>query len=123
MHNTNAHQLYAQNHINVESSEKLIELLYEGVLRFNLQAKKAIENKDIEKKSYWINRSTKVLAALAHNLNFEQGDVAYYLHGLYSYQIEQLSQANLHMDNTFLDSVNHVMRGLCEAWKDSVNIV
>ena len=122
MHDTNAHQLYTQNHINVESPEKLVQLLYEGVLRFNLQAKKAIQNKNIEKKSYWLNRSTKVLAELLHMINFDQGNIAYYLDGLYNYQIEQLALANLHMDYTYLDSVNYVIRGLSEAWKDSVNV-
>ena len=47
-----AYNIYAQNNVNVESPIKLIEMMYEGVLRFNMQAKKAIKDQDIEKKIY-----------------------------------------------------------------------
>ena len=42
-----AYNTYAQNNVEVESPEKLIEMLYEGVLRFNAQTKKAIKDKNI----------------------------------------------------------------------------
>ena len=42
MYGSNAYNIYAQNNLGVESSEKLIEMLYEGILRFNAQAKKAL---------------------------------------------------------------------------------
>ncbi|MEA1981916.1 MAG: flagellar export chaperone FliS, partial [Campylobacterota bacterium] len=57
MYANTAHNIYAQNNVGIESPEKLIEMLYEGVLRFNAQAKKAIKDKNIEKKFYWTNRS------------------------------------------------------------------
>ena len=33
-----AYNTYAKNNVAVESPEKLIEMLYEGILRFNAQA-------------------------------------------------------------------------------------
>ena len=41
MYGTAAHDIYAQNNMGIESPAKLIEMLYEGVLRFNAQAKKS----------------------------------------------------------------------------------
>lgn len=50
MYGSNAHNIYAQNNVSVESPQKLVEMLFEGVLRFNAQAKKAIRDESIEKK-------------------------------------------------------------------------
>ena len=49
MYNNNlAYNTYTQNNIGVESPEKLIQMMYEGVLRFNMQAKRSINDADIE---------------------------------------------------------------------------
>lgn len=113
-----AYNEYAQNNISIESKEKLIEMLYEGILRFNYQAKKAIKEKDYEKKSYWINRSVDIFVELINSLNFNGGEVAEYLNGLYSYQIQLLSSANIKNSIEDLDTVNKVVKGLLEAWRE-----
>ncbi len=51
MQYANAYQAYQHNRVSVESPAKLIEMLYEGILRFSSQAKRCIENEDIEKKN------------------------------------------------------------------------
>ena len=113
-----AYNEYTQNNISIESKEKLIEMLYEGILRFNFQAKKAISEKDYEKKSYWINRSVDIFVELINSLNFNGGEVAQYLSGLYSYQIQLLSSANAKNSTEDLDTVNKVVKGLLEAWRE-----
>ena len=45
-----AYATYSQNNASIESSEKLIKMLYEGILRFTALAKRSIEEKNIEKK-------------------------------------------------------------------------
>ena len=52
---SNALNAYAQNAARIESPEKLVQMLFEGVLRFTAQAKKSIEDGDIEKKVYLIH--------------------------------------------------------------------
>lgn len=114
-----AYSAYSQNHLSVESPAKLIEMLYEGVLRFSNQAKKAIELNDIEKKVYWINRVIAIFAELLNSLDFEKGaDTAYYLNGLYAHQIQLLSEANAKNDTTKIDLVIKVTKGLLEAWRE-----
>ncbi len=113
-----AYSEYTKNNISIESKEKLIEMLYEGILRFNFQAKKAINEKDYEKKSYWINRSVDIFVELINSLNFNGGDVAQYLNGLYSYQIQLLSSANIKNSTEDLDTVNRVVKGLLGAWRE-----
>jgi len=123
MNNSLAYNTYAQNDIRVESPQKLVEMLYEGVLRFNMLAKRAISIDDIEKRTYWINRSTAILAELMKNLNFDvDGDISHYLHGLYSHQLQMLSEANLENSSDKLDQVNRVIKGLLEAWRESTQV-
>lgn len=123
MYNNNlAYNTYAQNNIGVESPEKLIQMMYEGVLRFNMQAKRSINDGDIERRTYWINRSNAVISELINILDYKQGDVAHYLAGLYGYQLQLLLEANVHNDSTKLDEVNQVMKGLLEAWRESSNV-
>ena len=110
---------YNQNNINIESPEKLIEMLYEGALKFTSFAKKAIEKGDIEKKVYWINRTINIFTELVFSLDTEKGgEIALYLNGLYEQQIKFLMQANAENDTEKLDIVIKVLKGLLEAWKD-----
>jgi len=110
---------YNQNNINIESPEKLIEMLYEGALKFTSFAKRAIEKNDIEKKVYWINRTINIFTELLISLDIKNGgDVALYLNGLYEQQVKFLLEANIDNDIEKLDIVINVLKGLLEAWKD-----
>ncbi len=120
--NNLAYNTYAQNNIGIESPEKLIEMLYEGTLRFNTQAIRCIENDNIEKRTYWINRSMAVFIELIQALDFSHGDISHYLSGLYNYQIKLLMEANMNNDISKLNEVNNVIKGLLEAWRETTSI-
>ena len=123
MYGNTAHNIYAQNNIGIESPAKLVEMLYEGVLRFNAQAKKAIKDNNIEKKFYWTNRSIAIIVELISVLDMEQkGDIGMYLSGLYNYQIQSLSSAAAYNKIEKVDEVSNVFKGLLEAWRDTTNV-
>ncbi len=123
MNNSLAYNTYAQNDINIESPQKLVEMLYEGILRFNMQAKRAIELNDIEKRTYWINRSSAILTELLNTLDMDaEGDLSNYLHGLYTHQLQALSKANTDNSVEIIENVNKVVKGLLEAWRESTQI-
>ena len=117
-----AYSTYTQNNIGVESPEKLIQMMYEGVLRFNMQAKRSIQENNIERRTYWVNRSNAVITELINILDFNYGEVSLYLAGLYTYQLRLLVEANLNNDASKLDEVNQVFKGLLEAWKESTDV-
>lgn len=116
-----AYSAYSQNNLSIESSEKLIKMLYEGVLRFTSLAKRAMEESDIEKKTYWINRSTAIFSELINTLNYDGGQIAHYLSGLYMHQIKLLSEANMSNDVKKLDEVLHVTKELLSVWKEETD--
>lgn len=114
-----AMQAYTQNQIQIESPKKLIEMLYEGILRFNSLAIKQIEVSNIEKKVYYINRSNAIFTELINSLNLDlEGSVGPYLYGLYNYQIKLLNQANINNHTQNIHTVNNVVKGLLEAWRE-----
>jgi flagellar protein FliS len=123
MYAGNAYSTYTENNINIESPTKLIEMLYEGVLKFNAQAKKAIKDKNIEKRVYWTNRSIAIITELMACLDMDQkGTVSQYLKGLYEYQIKLLTEAGLHNDMAKLDECTNVFKELLAAWRETTNV-
>ena len=121
MYGNTAHNIYTQNNVGIESPAKLIEMLYEGVLRFNAQAKKAMKDEMIDKRVYWINRSIAVITELITIVDKSEGEISYYLEGLYNYQLHMLSEANIHNDTEKLDEVSNVFKSLIEAWRETTN--
>lgn len=123
MYSNTAYDIYNQNNLGIESPAKLIEMLYEGVLRFNAQAKKAMKDKDIEKKIYWINRSIAIITELISSLDFKQkGNMSSYLEGLYNYEIQLLTDASMHNKIENIDECSHVFKSLLEAWRETTNV-
>ncbi len=122
MYGNTAHNIYAENNIGVESPSKLIEMLYEGVLRFNAQAKKAIKDENVEKKVYWTNRSMAIITELISVLDMEKGAVSEYLEGLYAYEIQLLGSASIENSTDKIDEVSNVFKGLSEAWRETTNV-
>ena len=122
MYGNTAHNIYAQNNVGVESPAKLVEMLYEGVLRFNAQAKKAIKDKDVAKRVYWTNRSTAIITELIAILDMTQGEISEYLEGLYNYEIQLLAEAGNENNIAKLDECSNVFKTLLEAWRESVDV-
>ncbi|EAH6860364.1 flagellar export chaperone FliS [Campylobacter coli] len=122
MQNNLAYNAYSQNQVGIESPQKLIEMLYEGILRFCSRAKVAIRNEDIEQRVYFVKRTTAIFIELINTLDYEKGgEVAHYLSGLYTREIQLLSLANLENNEARIDEVINVTKGLLEAWREVHN--
>ena len=123
MYGNNAHNIYAQNNVGVESPAKLIEMLYEGVLRFNAQAKKSIKDGNIEKRVYWVNRSIAIVTELIAILDQDQpGTMSAYLDSLYTYQIQLLATAGIENTTEEIDECSNVFKVLLEAWRETTDV-
>ena len=117
-----AYSAYAQSSLGgIESPTKLIEMLYDGILRFIFRTKKAIEAGDVEKKVLYINKANAIFVELLNSLDYSQGDVAHYLSGLYARQMQLLVLANLNDDINALNEITNVVKQLSEAWREVTN--
>jgi len=115
-------EAYNQQAAVTQDPYMLILKLYEGLLKYLSFIKDAIENEDIETKFEYINKSIAIFDELRNILDFEGGDIAYYLDGLYLYQIETLFSAGIDNNITSIDQVTKVVKGLIEAWKDETGL-
>jgi len=122
MTNRAAYQAYNQNHTAVQTPEKLIEMLYEGLLRFTSLAKRAIEEGNAEAKAKWINRSSDIFIELISSLSDDGTDMTAYLNGLYMHQIQTLNKANIQNSAAELNTVIHVVKVLLETWKEETGV-
>ncbi|MFC2587863.1 MAG: flagellar export chaperone FliS [Campylobacter sp.] len=117
-----AYSAYAQSSFGgIESPTKLIEMLYDGILRFIFRTKKAIEAGDVEKKVLYINKANAIFVELLNSLDYSQGDIAHYLSGLYARQMQLLVLANLNNDVNALNEITNVVKQLSEAWREVTN--
>lgn len=85
----------------------LILKLYEGVIKYLSFVKNAMEEGEVETKFTYINKTIAIFDELRNVLDFDGGDVAYYLDGLYLYQIETLFSAGID-DN--VNAINQVIK-------------
>jgi flagellar protein FliS len=115
-------EAYNQQAAVTDDPYMLILKLYEGLLKYLSFVKNAMEEDNIEEKFTYINKSIAIFDELRNILDFEGGDVAYYLDGLYLYQIETLFSAGLDDNINSIEQVSKVVKGLIEAWKDETGL-
>lgn len=114
---------YNQLNLGVDNPAKLVLMMYEGALRFASFAKKAINEDNVEKKVKFINKTSNIFLELIRILDFEKGgDTAYYLNGLYAYQLELLAKANAQNNTEYIDQIINVLKELILAWKEETGV-
>jgi len=122
-YNANITNNYNQLNLGVDNPAKLVLMMYEGALRFTSFAKKAIKEENIETKVKFINKASNIFVELIRILDFEKGgQIAYYLNGLYAYQLELLAKANAENNVEYIDQVINVLKELIIAWKEETGI-
>ena len=114
--------VYNQQAATTEDPYMLILKLYEGLLKYLSFVENAIESDDIEAKFNNINRAIAIFDELRNVLDFDGGDVAYYLDGLYLYQIETLFSAGVDNNLNAIAQVKKVVTGLIDAWKEETGL-
>ena len=110
--------VYNQQNAVSDDPYVLILKLYEGIIKYLSFVKNAMEEGDVEAKFTYINKTIAIFDELRNVLDFDGGDVAYYLDGLYLYQIETLFSAGIDDNINAVNQVMKVAQGLIEAWKE-----
>jgi len=115
-------EAYQQQNAVSDDPYILILKLYEGLLKYLSFVKSSMESGDIERKFEYINKSVAIFDELRNVLDFEGGDVSYYLDGLYLYQIETLFGAGVNDNINSVNQVIKVVQGLIDAWKEETGL-
>ena len=114
----------AYSNMAVESSvseatpHKLVELLYDNLIKNLKLGKIFLEQKNYEKKAEHLNKSLSMIAALQAGLDYEKGkDIAENLGALYEYCYKNVFKASSSGDLSLIDEVIELIEPIADAWK------
>ena len=118
---TNAFNAYKQNSVTTASPGELTLMLYNGCIKFINKAKQSIEDKNIEERNYYIQRSQAIIAELMSTLNMDI-DISKQMLPLYEYMNRRLTEANIKNDVTILVEVEGLVTEFRDTWKEVLKV-
>ncbi len=112
---------YQDMKVQTASPAQIMIMLYDGAIRFSLQAKKKIEDEDFEGKGVFISKSQAIIDELMNSLDFSIApDLCANLQQLYIYINERLTDANINLDLVAIDEVIGLLNTLRDGWKEAL---
>jgi flagellar protein FliS len=110
-------EAYRQTHVQSRSPLELVVMLYDGAIRFLNDTESAMRRGDLVAKRDALSRAFDILSELQSTLNVDQGgETAAALDSLYTYMINQLTEANLRKNPAPIGEVVTLLSGLRDAW-------
>lgn len=106
---------YQANSVANAKPEELTLMLYNGLIRFIMQAQKGIEEKDIQKAHDNIIKAENILLEFEATLD-NQYEISHNLFLLYDYMYRRLVDANLKKDTEILAEVLKFATELRDTW-------
>lgn len=114
---------YRKQQIETASPEEVLIMLYDGAIRFLNVARKAIEEKDIEKSHNNLMKAQNIIIEFMNSLDMELGgEIAFNLYRLYEYLHHRLVQANIKKDVAMVDEVLDHLKSLKATWEEAIRI-
>lgn len=115
----NGYQQYKQNSVLTASPEELTLMLYDGCLKFMRQAKVFIEDKNIEAAHASITKAQAIIEELDVTLNMDI-PISESLRPLYQFMTEQLIEANIKKETSYIDTIYPMVEELRDTWKEAM---
>lgn len=115
MTTANAYQAYRNNSVLTSSPQELTLMLYNGAIKFCMQGKQAIEDKNIQEAHRLIMRAQDIIEELQITLD-HQYPIAQEMDRIYDFILYQLREANLSKSPEYLDSATDFIRELRDTW-------
>lgn len=114
---------YLTNTVQSASPEQLMLMLYDGAIRFVSLAIQAIDNGLIDKRAYYINKTSAIVSEFAATLDHSMNPkLAEDLDALYSYMLNRMMEANLKNDTAPLVEVKQMLSDLRGTWAQAIDI-
>jgi flagellar protein FliS len=116
-----AYNSYKQNSILTARPEELTLMLYNGLVKYIMLARKAIGEKDIQKAHDSIIRAEDIIAEFMASLDMKY-EISHNLALLYDYMYDRLVTANIKKDISILDEVLHFAKDLRDTWAKAMKL-
>lgn len=114
-----AYTAYKAASVSNSKPEDLVMMLYTGLVRFIMQAQKAIESNDVEKAHENITRAQDIISELQASLNMEY-EISHNMMLLYDYLYRRLVDANVKKDHAILDEVLKFATEFRDTWSQAM---
>ena len=118
---TNAFNAYKQNSVTTASPGELTLMLYNGCLKFLNKAKQSIDEKKIEERNHYIQRSQAIIGELMATLNMDI-EISKQMLPLYEYISHRLTEANIKNDPAIIVEVEGLVTEFRDTWKEVIKI-
>jgi flagellar secretion chaperone FliS len=116
-----AYSQYKENSIFTASPEELTLMLYNGLVRFIMQAQNAVDNKDISKVHESIIRAQDIIREFQSTLDMKY-EISKSLMLIYDYMYRRLLDANIKKDKDILEEVLGYAKELRDTWSQAMKI-
>ena len=117
----NAYDQYKENSIYTASPEELTFMLYNGLVKFLMQAQMGMNEKNIEKTNNCIIKAQNIINEFRCTLDMKY-DVSKQLDKIYEYMNSRLLDANLKKDVDIIEEVLGFARELRNTWEQAMKI-
>ncbi|OPZ89972.1 MAG: Flagellar protein FliS [Firmicutes bacterium ADurb.Bin419] len=117
----NAYEQYKENSIYTASPEELTLMLYNGLVKFLMQAQMAINEQTIDRANNCIIKAENIISEFRCTLDMKY-DLSHDLDNLYEYMNRRLVEANLKKDNSIIEEVLGYARELRNTWEQAMKI-
>ena len=112
----NPYQQYKQNSVMTAPPGELTLMLYNGAIKFCIQAEEAIEKKDIDASHKYLTKAQDIILELKITLNMKY-PIAKEMASLYDYVNELLVEANMKKDINKLNEAEELIREFRDTWQ------
>lgn len=119
----NPYRAYKQISIATASPDKLLLMLYDGAIRFLIQARVAMEQHNYEAANKLLQKLQDIFIELNISLDMKQGEVALNLRKLYEFYEKEVLMANVEKNIERLQPVEDFLRSFRETWAEAARIV
>jgi len=117
----NPYATYQTNSVTTALPQDLTLMLYEGLIKFSMLAKRAIEQKMIEQKNTNIQKAQAIISELQLTLN-QSIALSKDLNALYDYMQVRLVDANIKNDVVAIEEVIGFAEEFRETWKEAMKL-
>lgn len=111
-----AHGAYKRVQTETSSSEDLITLLYDALLKNLQRAETGFHEEDVERVNTALVRSQEIVLELMSSVNPEAGELSDLFTGLYGYMYQRLVDANVDKEIAPAQEVRHLVEPIRDAW-------
>ena len=116
-----AYSQYKENSVFTAAPEELTLMLYNGLVKFIMQAQAAIDDKNVEKANNSIIRAQDIVQHFQDTLDMKY-EVSENLDALYDFMYRHLMEANIKKDKSMLDEVLNLVKDLRDTWSQAMKV-